>query len=394
MASWMIMLRSTDRIRTTHVGSLARPPALLDLMRAAAAGRLADPAALAKAERRAVADVAARQRAAGLDMISDGEQTKTGFYAYIGQRLSGFEPRPGGDPLAGFRAEIDSFPEYYEQYLKGAMTGGTAVPLAPLRCTGPVSYVGHERLAADLDLLRAAVGDAGPDQVFVCAVAPSGVASGEGGNAYYPSQAGYLDAVADALHVEYAAIIDAGFTLQIDDPFITDVFSYGTGSAQDKQAQARAYVDAINRSLRGIPRDRVRLHTCYGINEGPRVHDAPLADLIGTLLTIEAGAFSFEAANPRHEHAYHVFETVTLPPETVLLPGVISHATNIVEHPEVIADRIVRFAELVGRENVVASADCGFSSQATYTPEIHPTIVWAKFEALAEGARRATARLW
>jgi 5-methyltetrahydropteroyltriglutamate--homocysteine methyltransferase len=146
--------------------------------------------------------------------------------------------------------------------------------------------------------------------------------------------------------------------------------------------------------LRGIPRDRVRLHTCYGINEGPRVHDAPLADLIDTLFTIEAGAFSFEAANPRHEHAYHVFETVTPPPETVLLPGVISHATNIVEHPEVIADRIVRFAELVGRENVVASADCGFSSQATYTPEIHPTIVWAKFEALAEGARRATARLW
>ena len=153
-------------------------------------------------------------------------------------------------------------------------------------------------------------------------------------------------------------------------------------------------MDAINRSLRDIPRDRVRLHTCYGINEGPRVHDAPLADLIETLFTIEAGAFSFEAANPRHEHAYHVFETVKLPPETVLMPGVISHATNIVEHPEVIADRIVRFAERVGRENVVASADCGFSSQATYTPEIHPTIVWAKFEALAEGARLATARLW
>jgi len=328
-----------------------------------------------------------RQRAAGLDAVSDGEQTKTGFYAYIGARLSGFEPRAGGDPLAGFRTEIDSFPEYYEQYLKGAMTGGMAVPVVPLRCTGPVSYIGHERLRRDLGLLRAAVGDAvpdfGADQVFVCAVAPSGV----GGNEYYPSQADYLDAVADALHVEYAAIVEAGFTLQIDDPFLTDVFSYGSGSAQEKRAVARGYVDAINRSLRGIPRDRVRLHTCYGINEGPRVHDAPLADLIDTLFTIEAGAFSFE-------DAYHVFETVTPPPEVVLLPGVISHATNIVEHPEVIADRIVRFAELVGRENVVASADCGFSSQATYRPEIHPTIVWAKFEALAEGARRATARLW
>ena len=384
------MLHNTDRIRTTHVGSLARPAALLDLMQAAAQGRPVDPAELAEAERRAVADVVARQRAAGLDMVSDGEQTKTGFYAYIGERLAGFEPRAGGDPLAGFRTEIDSFPEYYEQYLRGAMTGGMAVPVVPLRCTGPVAYIGQERLRRDLDLLRGAVGEAGADQVFVCAVAPSGV----GGNEYYPSESEYLDAVADALHVEYAAIIDAGFTLQIDDPFLTDVFSYGTGSLQEKAADARGYVDAINRSLRGIPRDQVRLHTCYGINEGPRVHDAPLADLIETLFTIEAGAFSFEAANPRHEHAYHVFETVKLPPDTVLLPGVITHATNIVEHPEVIADRIVRFAELVGRENVVASADCGFSSQATYTPEIHPTIVWAKFEALAEGARRATARLW
>jgi 5-methyltetrahydropteroyltriglutamate--homocysteine methyltransferase len=390
------MMRSTDRIRTTHVGSLARPPGLLDLMRASAQGDAAEPtelasAELASAERRAVADVVARQRAAGLDVIGDGEQTKTGFYAYIGQRLSGFEPRAGGDPLAGFRPEIDAFPEYYEQYLRSAMTGGMAVPVVPLRCTGPVSYVGHSRLRRDLDLLRSAVGSGSDaDQVFVCAVAPSGV----GGNEYYPSQADYLDAVADALHVEYAAIVEAGFTLQIDDPFLTDVFSYGTGSFSEKLDVARGYVDAINRSLRGIPRDRVRLHTCYGINEGPRVHDAPLADLIDTLFTIEAGAFSFEAANPRHEHAYHVFETVKLPPDTVLLPGVISHATNIVEHPEVIADRIVRFAELVGRENVVASADCGFSSQATYTPEIHPTIVWAKFEALAEGARRATARLF
>jgi 5-methyltetrahydropteroyltriglutamate--homocysteine methyltransferase len=253
-----------------------------------------------------------------------------------------------------------------------------------------VSYVGQQRLARDLELLRAAVGETGPDGVFVSAVAPSGV----GGNEYYPTEAAYLDAVADALHVEYAAIVEAGFTLQIDDPFLSDVFSYGTGSAQDKLETAQLYVSAINRSLRGIPRDRVRLHTCYGINEGPRVHDASLAEMISTLFTIEAGAFSFEAGNPRHEHVWHVFESVALPPDTVLLPGVISHATSIVEHPEVIADRIERFARLAGRENVVASADCGFSSQATYSPEIHPTIVWAKFDALTEGARRATARLW
>jgi 5-methyltetrahydropteroyltriglutamate--homocysteine methyltransferase len=375
---------------TTHVGSLPRPPALLDLMRAQAGGELNDPRPLADAERRSVADVVARQRAAGLDVISDGEQSKTGFFAYIGERLSGFEPRPGRSALDGFRPEVEDFPEYYEQYFKAAMTGGSVAPVVPLGCTGPVSYTGTERLRRDLANLRAAVGDAAPDEVFVCAVAPSGV----GGNEYYPSEAAYLDAVADALNVEYTGIVEAGFTLQIDDPFLTDVFSYSQGTTAEKLATAQLYVAAINRSLKGIPRDRVRLHTCYGINEGPRVHDAPLADLINVLFTINAGALSFEAANPRHEHVYHLFETVKLPQDTVLLPGVISHATNIVEHPDTIADRIVRFAELVGKQNVVASADCGFSSQASYTPEIHPKIIWAKFESLAEGARRATQRLW
>ena len=384
------MQRSTDRIYTTHVGSLARPVALLDLMRASAAGEPVGEAELADAHRSAVADVVARQRAAGVDVINDGEQSKTGFFAYIGQRLRGYEPRPRRGVLDKFAAEVSEFPEYYEQYFKSAMTGGMAVPAASLACTGPVSYIGQQQLGSDLAALREAVGDAGPDEVFVCAVAPSGV----GGNEYYRSEGEYLDAVADALHVEYQTIVDAGFTLQIDDPFLAEEFSYGSGSMAQKLEVAGLYVDAINRSLRGIPRDRVRLHTCYGINEGPRLHDAPLADLIDTLLSINAGAFSFEAANPRHEHSYHVFETVKVPADTVLLPGVISHATNIVEHPDTIADRIVRFAEVVGRENVVASADCGFSSQATYTPEIHPKIVWAKFESLAEGARRATGRLW
>jgi len=384
------MQRSVGRIHTTHVGSLARPPALLDLMRAVAAGEPVDPGELDRRQRRAVADVVTAQRAAGLDVVNDGEQGKTGFFAYIGQRLSGYEPGVSRGVLDKFRPEVEEFPEYYDQYFKRAMTGGMAVPAASLVCTGPVEYIGQEQIARDLAALRAAVGDAGPDEAFVCAVAPSGV----GDNEYYRSEDEYLDAVADALHEEYQAIVDAGFTVQIDDPFLTEEFSYGPGSTAEKLDMARLYVDAINRSLDGIPRDRVRLHTCYGINEGPRVHDAPLADLIETLLTIEAGAFSFEAANPRHEHSFHVFESVTLPPDTVLLPGVISHATNIVEHPDTIADRIVRFARLVGRENVVASADCGFSSQATYTPEIHPKIVWAKFAALAEGARRATAQLW
>ena len=384
------MQRSTDRIYTTHVGSLARPAELLDLMRARAAGEPAARAGFARAHAAAVKDVVARQHAAGLDVVTDGEQSKTGFFAYVGQRLSGYEPRPGAGVLDKFAPEVGEFPEYYEQYFKSAMTGGMAVPAPSLACTGPVSYTGAEQLGLDLAALREAVGDAGPDAAFVCAVAPSGV----GGNEYYATEGEYLAAVADALHAEYQAIVDAGFTLQVDEPFLTEEFSYGAGSAADRLARAQRYVAAINRALRGIPRDRVRLHTCYGINEGPRLHDAPLADMIETLLAINAGAFSFEAANPRHEHSYHVFEKVALPPDTVILPGVISHATNIVEHPDTIADRIVRFAELVGRENVVASADCGFSSQATYTPEIHPKIVWAKFAALAEGARRATARLW
>jgi 5-methyltetrahydropteroyltriglutamate--homocysteine methyltransferase len=385
------MQRSTERIYTTHVGSLPRPAALLDLMRAGAGGQAVDSGELAAAERTAVADVVGWQRAAGLDVVSDGEQSKTGFFAYIGQRLGGFEPRPSLRPASRWQVEIDAFPEYYAEYLKGAMTGGSAVPGVPLVCTGPVTYIGQDRLRQDLENLRAAVGDAGPDQVFVPSVAPSGVGRG---NEYYPTEEAYLDAVAEALRVEYLAIIDAGFTLQVDDPFLTEVFSYSTASTAERIAEAERSVAATNRALRGIPRDRVRLHTCYGINEGPRIFDAPLGDLIDILLTVNAGALTFEAGNPRHEYNYHVFESVKLPDDYVLLPGVISHATNIVEHPDTIADRIVRFAERVGRENVVASADCGFSSQATYHPEIHPKIIWAKFEALTEGARRATARLW
>ena len=384
------MQRSTERIYTTHVGSLPRPAPLLDLMRARAGGQPVDAGELAAAERAAVAEVVGRQRAAGLDVVSDGEQSKTGFFAYIGQRLGGYEPRPELSRTRGFQVEIDAFPEYYAEYLKGAMTGSAAVPGVPLACTGPVRYIGQDLLRQDLANLRAAVGDAGPDEVFVPAVAPSGV----GGNEYYPTEEAYLDAVADALRVEYLAIVEAGFTLQVDDPFLSEVISYSTAPVADRLATVERSVAATNRALRGIPRDRVRLHTCYGINEGPRVFDAPLGDLIDILLTVNAGALSFEAGNPRHEYNYHVFESVKLPDDYVLLPGVISHATNIVEHPDTIADRIVRFAERAGRENVVASADCGFSSQATYHPEIHPKIIWAKFEALAEGARRATARLW
>jgi 5-methyltetrahydropteroyltriglutamate--homocysteine methyltransferase len=222
------------------------------------------------------------------------------------------------------------------------------------------------------------------------AVAPSGV----GKNEYYKTQEEYFQALAAAMHEEYRAIVDAGFLVQIDDPFLTELFSYAPLAPAEKRKMAQMYVDAVNHSLRGIAPERVRLHTCYSINEGPRVHDAPLRQILEFLLQINASAYSFEAANARHEHEYHVWETIKLPEGKILIPGVITHASNIVEHPELIAERIVRFARLVGRENVIAGADCGFSSQATYNPEIHPSVVWAKFRALAEGARLATERLW
>ena len=221
-------------------------------------------------------------------------------------------------------------------------------------------------------------------------VAPSGV----GFNEYYRSEEEFFHAVAAALRTEYQAIVDAGFLLQIDDPFLTDIFADPKLGPDDRQARALMYVEAINESLKGIPPSRVRFHTCYGINEGPRVHDAPLNDVVPYMLKVNAGAFSFEAANPRHEHEYHVWERVKLPEGKVLIPGVITHANNIVEHPELIAERLIRFARLVGRENVIAGADCGFSSQASYRTEVHPSVIWAKFEALQEGAQLASAQLW
>ncbi|HYY88383.1 MAG TPA: cobalamin-independent methionine synthase II family protein [Chloroflexota bacterium] len=378
------MKRSTERILTTHVGSLPRPPRLLDLMKDLS--RDADD--YAREVQAAVRDVVRRQVESGIDVVNDGEQGKSGFFAYVLERLSGFEAKPGR--RGGFEAEVAAFPEYYDQYFKQAMTGGAITPITPVVCTGPVSYRGQAAIQRDIDNLRAALNGLAPEEVFLPAVAPSGV----GRNAYYPSEEAYLLAVADAMQVEYRAIVDAGFLLQVDDPFLTDVYSSSTEPEAERRKRAELDVEAVNHALRGIPPDRVRFHTCYGINEGPRVHDAPLADVLDTMLKVTAGAFSFEAANPRHEHEYRVWEGVKLPDGTVLIPGVITHASNIVEHPELIAERIGRYARIVGRANVIAGADCGFSSHATYTPEVHPTVVWAKFEAMAHGARLASQQLF
>ncbi len=383
------MKHSSRRILTTHCGSLPRPHDLLDMMKAKASGEPYDSGAYAERVQRAVAEAVRQQAAAGLDVITDGEQSKPGFFLYVSERLEGFTPRPG-PRTSMFAAEIESFPEYYNEYFGRAMTGGSVAPVVPLVCTGPVRYRGHAAVRRDIENLKAALQGVTVEEVFMPAVAPSGV----GTNEYYRSHEEYLFAVADALHEEYQAIVDAGFLLQVDDPFLTDVYSYSTQDPAQRQRTAELDVAANNRALRGIPPERVRFHTCYGINEGPRVHDAPLADLVEMMLQVNAGAYSFEAANPRHEHEYHVWERVKLPDGKLIIPGVITHASNIVEHPELIAERLVRYARLVGREQVIAGADCGFSSQATYRPEVHPTVMWAKFQAMAEGARLASRQLW
>jgi 5-methyltetrahydropteroyltriglutamate--homocysteine methyltransferase len=372
------------RIQTTHVGSLPRPHDLLDQMKARLGGQPYDRERYESRVRRAVAECVRRQVDCGIDIVADGEQSKPGFFTYVKERLAGFEPRPG-KKVPFFDAERQAFPEYYEQYFARAMTGGSIAPVVPMVCTGPVKYIGEEALSRDIDNLKAAMAASGAKAAFMPSVAPSGA----GTNEYYKSDEEFFFAVADAMRHEYKAIVDAGLSLQIDDPFMTDNFSDPTLDDRQHQRVAEIHVESINHALRGIPADKVRFHTCYGINEGPRVHDPALGVVAPFMLKVNAGAYSFEAANARHEHEYHYWESAKLADDKVLVPGVITHASNIVEHPELIAERLARFARIVGPERVIASADCGFSSQATYKPEVHPSVIWAKFQALAEGARLA-----
>jgi 5-methyltetrahydropteroyltriglutamate--homocysteine methyltransferase len=378
-----------DRILTTHVGSLPRPKDLLDLVKAKLSGLAYDKPAYDERVKSAVAECVRKQVQSGIDFVSDGEQSKPGFFTYVRERLDGFEDRPQ-QKRRMFPDEVAAFPEYYEKYFKEAMTGGAIAPIVPLVCAGPVKYCGEEALARDLANLKAAAAESRAHGAFVPSVAPSGV----GTNEYYRTEAEFFHAVGRALRTEYRMIVDAGFLLQVDDPFLCDIFADSALGAARQRSHAEMYVEAVNEALSGIPPEKVRYHTCYGINEGPRIHEAALSEVVGYMLKVNAGAYSFEAANPRHEHEYHLWESVRLPEGKVLIPGVITHASNIVEHPVLIAERLLRFAQRVGRENVVAGADCGFSSQATYHTEVHPTVVWAKFEAMREGAQLATKQLW
>jgi len=383
------MKHSDKRILTTHAGSLPRPHDLLNMMREKLAGRSYDEAKYAARLKSATADIVRQQIEAGLDIVADGETSKPGFFSYIKERLTGIEGKPERK-LRLFAAEVDAFPEYYADYFQRAMLGGSVAPFVPAFCTGPVKYTGEEFLRRDLENLKAALAGQKYEEAFVPSTAPSGVAQ----NDYYKSDDEFFEALGEAMRVEYKMIVDAGFLLQVDDPFLSDICYDFKDDPKMLARKAGLYVESINHALRGIAPERVRFHTCYGINDGPRLHEAALADVIPHMLKINAQAFSFEGANVRHEHEYHVFEMVKLQPGQILIPGVITHASNIIEHPELIAERIMRFAKLVGRENVIAGADCGFSSQATFKPEVHPKVMWEKFRALSEGARIASKRLW
>lgn len=387
------MQRSTDRFLTTHVGSLARPRNVLDLMFARERGEAYDLAKFDSAVHDAVTDAVNRQVQAGVDVICDGEQGKASFLTYVAQRLDGFSPREQeGEDLWQESRETLAFPEFYEAH-KRYRAGIVASPVK-LVCTAPVTYTGHAALQHDIETVKAATADVNAAEVFMTAISPSDV-EGQQANEFYKSDEEYLYAIADAMHEEYKAIVDAGLLLQVDDPrLLTYYISRPDLDVADCRRWAELRVEVLNHALRDIPPERVRFHTCYGINIGPRVHEMNLRDIVDIMLRVNAGAYSFEAANPRHEHEWKVWENIELPEGKTLIPGVISHSTPLVEHPELVAQRLVRFARVVGKENVIGGSDCGFSSFANTEPEIHPTIVWAKFAALAEGARLASHELW
>ena len=357
-------------------------------------GRRFDAGAFAARVRSAVAEIVEKQAAAGIDIVADGEMGRFGFIPYVNERLTGLEPRPNARSEGTWARsrEHQAFPEYYAwaAQMPGAAGGAQRTQWV---CTGPIAYKGQQALARDIDNLKAALAHVQYEEAFMPAVSPAQL-GGWNKNEYYKTEEEFRVAIADALREEYRMIVDAGLVLQIDDPQLA---SHYTTHAELDLAQCRnwaaATVELLNHALAGIPAERVRYHTCYGINMGPRVHDLELKHIVDIMLRIDAGAYSFEAGNPRHEHEWRVWEEVKLPAGKALIPGVITHGSNFVEHPEAIAQRIGRFAQVVGRENVIAGADCGFASFST-TCEVHPTVVWAKLAALGEGARLATRELW
>jgi 5-methyltetrahydropteroyltriglutamate--homocysteine methyltransferase len=381
------MKRSSERILTTHAGSLPRPPDLLELVERDGANAFQAPTAATRL-RAAVAEIARRQADLGIDVIDDGEYGKPSFVSYINERLGGYEADTKAGPRNQWATSREglSFPEFYAQT-------HAASRQTHMVCTGPITYKGHASLARDIDNFKAALNAVQVEEAFMPAISPTNIEDWQK-NAYYKTQEEYVFAIAEAMQEEYRTIVDSGLLLQIDDPrLVTYYIIHPQASIADCRKWAKIRVEALNHALRGIAAEKIRFHTCYGINMGPRIHDMELKDIVDIILQIRAGAYSFEAANPRHEHEWKVWKSVRLPDDKILIPGVISHSTVLVEHPELVAERIVRFAGVVGRENVIAGSDCGFATFAG-SKEVHPSIVWAKLKALSDGARIASKELW
>jgi 5-methyltetrahydropteroyltriglutamate--homocysteine methyltransferase len=379
------MKRSTDRILTTHAGSLPKPSDLSEMLRAKEAGQPCDAPALQQRLASAVAEAVQKQVENGLDIITDGEQSKTSFTTYLSERLAGIEARPGEVARAVSDRQRQDFPEYFAAQRAAA----PGVGRRQFYCVGPLQYTGQGAVQTDIANLKAALAGVQADEAFIPAVAV-GTVEHWIANEYYPSDEAFLGALADALREEYKAIVDAGFILQLDNPNLPDGFGLYTDldvPAYRKFQELR--IAALNRSIAGLPASRVRMHVCWGAHKGPHNTDVPLQDIVDLMLAVQAEAYSVEAANPRHAHEWHVWEHVKLPEGKILIPGVVGHDSDTIEHPELVAERICNYASVVGRENVIAGTDCGFG-----TSRLHRTIAQLKFQTLVEGARLASQRLW
>jgi 5-methyltetrahydropteroyltriglutamate--homocysteine methyltransferase len=384
-----------NRILTTHAGSLPRSDELKALVFARAEGRPFDEEALAARLKDEVAGIVRKQLACGVDSVNDGELGKTNFNNYVRERLAGFESRPyvpgrSPKPLSIAGRDSTKFPEYFAAGGRGFGAFAGAGPSRPqVFCVAPLKYVGQAALKADLENFRAALRGAKAAEAFMSANTP-GTIEHWLRNEHYADEEAFVYAIAEAMREEYKAIVDAGFLLQIDDPDLPDGWQMYPGmSVAEYRKYATMRVDALNHALRGIPREKIRLHVCWGSFHGPHQHDIPLHRILDIIFRVRASQYSIEASNPCHQHEWRVFEDHELPEGATLIPGVVGHYSDFIEHPELIAERLARYAKLVGRENVMGGTDCGLGPRVG-----HAKIAWAKLEALAEGARLATKRLW
>jgi len=388
------MKRSSERILTTHVGSLIRPPKLQEFLRAKQGGKPYDEQGFQKCLSDSVAEVVKQQADAGIDVVSDGEFGKSISWAqYALTRLSGFERRSiKTDAANPFKRGADrtKFAEFYEELDEKQAVSTTTEAI----CTGPISYVGNDELERDIRNFKTALAKVKVEEAFLPVAAPASVIP-DRKNEYYKNDEELQVAIAAAMRTEYKTIVDAGFIVQLDDArsAVTYDRMVPPGSFADYKRWLETQIEILNHAIEGLPQDRVRYHICWGSWPGPHTSDVPLKDIVDVVLKAKVGAFVIEGANPRHEHEWKVWKDAKLAPGQILIPGVISHATNVVEHPELVAERIVRLANLVGRENVIAGTDCGFA-QGPFYRRVHPSIMWAKLEALAEGARLASKELW